>query len=168
MLATLATVIGDSLPASALATYPAQFGHDAVSFDAPCWGTSFILAPQDAQSKTVGAVARRLTVSTTSGFFRAWLKSIRGSKLRFRSSFPISLILQGASMLRVCPAAHPRGAARYGVASRIAGNGRELQPLTVPPRSAELSTRFQNRKRIENFETPELKCKEALPERRAP
>src|SRR5215831_16800245 len=62
-----------------------QCGHDAVSFGGPprleLMRTSFILAPQDGQSRTAfpsgdGAV-RRLTVSTTTGFVRAWLKLCR-------------------------------------------------------------------------------------------
>jgi hypothetical protein len=63
--------------------YCAQFGHNAVS----CFGDPdraiFILAPQDGQSRTVGRAIRRLTFSTTTGFVRAWLKLIRGSKLCF-------------------------------------------------------------------------------------
>src|SRR5215467_6777479 len=62
-------------------TYCAQFGHDAVSFDDPLGCTSLILAPQDGQSRAVGVAMRRLTLSTTSGFVRAWLKLIRGSML---------------------------------------------------------------------------------------
>ena len=63
-----------------------QFGHDAVSFGDPADRASFILAPQDGQSRAVGAAIRRLTFSTTTGFVRPWLKLMRGSNL----SFPIS------------------------------------------------------------------------------
>ena len=48
-----------------------QWGHDAVNFGSR---TSFILAPQDGQRKTGDVPARRFTLSTTSGFVRAWLK----------------------------------------------------------------------------------------------
>ena len=63
-----------------------QFGHDAVSFGDPVDRASVILAPQDGQSRAVGAAIRRLIFSTTSGFVRPWLKLMRGSNL----SFPIS------------------------------------------------------------------------------
>jgi hypothetical protein len=57
-----------------------------VSFGDPADRASFILAPQDGQSRAVGAAIRRLTFSTTTGFVRPWLKLMRGSNL----SFPIS------------------------------------------------------------------------------
>jgi len=58
-----------------------QRGHDAVSF---CSRTSFILAPQDGQSKTMDAPDRRFIFSTTSGFMRAWLKLWRLARIRGR------------------------------------------------------------------------------------
>jgi hypothetical protein len=67
---------------------PVQCGHDAVNFGSR---TTFILAPQDGQSKTVDAALRRFTFSTTSGFVRAWLKLWRtsnGSMLSFPTCFP--------------------------------------------------------------------------------
>jgi hypothetical protein len=69
--------------------YSAQFGHDAASFDDPLDCTNRIFAPQDGQSSTVGVAMRCLTLSTTSGFVRAWLKLIRGSMLRFLGLSPM-------------------------------------------------------------------------------
>jgi hypothetical protein len=67
---------------------PLHCGHDAVNFGSR---TTFILAPQDGQSKPVDATVRRFTFSTTTGFVRAWLKLWRtsnGSMLNFPMSFP--------------------------------------------------------------------------------
>jgi hypothetical protein len=56
---------------AARVAYPAQFGHDAVSFDDPFDCANLILAPHDGQSRTVGVAMRRLTLSTANGFVRA-------------------------------------------------------------------------------------------------
>lgn len=59
--------------------YLVQFEHTAVTFGNPADRASFILAPEVGQSRA--AAKRRLTFSTTTGFVRAWLKLMRGSKL---------------------------------------------------------------------------------------